>query len=151
MSQVEIILGEDVYGLGTAGDLVSVKPGYARNFLLPTGKAQVATKERVKELEHQKRVIADRTAKEMTDLESLKNKLEATALTFSAQAGDEGKLFGSITTQHIAEQLAEKGLKIDRRKIALHESIKSIGEHTIGVRLRNSLIAELKVTVEAAE
>ena len=90
-------------------------------------------------------------AREMKDLEALKTKLEATPLSFTAQAGEEGKLFGSITGQQITEQLAEKGLKIDRRKLALDEPIKSVGEHAVGVRLRAELIASLKVVVEAAE
>ncbi len=151
MALVDIILREDVYKLGAAGDLVSVKPGYAHNYLLPQGKAALATKQRVEELEHQKRVIAEKLARELKDLNALKHKLQSTAIEFEAQAGDEGKLFGSITAQQIAEQLGEKGLEVDRRKIELAEPIKTVGAHTVIIKLRGDLGAELKVTVTAAE
>jgi len=151
MGQVKLILKEEVIGLGAAGEAVSVKPGYARNFLLPQGKAVVATRGRVQEMEHQRRVIEERLAKEMKDLEGLKTRLEAASLEFVAQAGEEGKLFGSVTAQQLAEKLAEQGLKLDRRKISLDEPIRSLGEHHVTVRLRGDLTAELKVTVSAAE
>jgi large subunit ribosomal protein L9 len=151
MGLVKLILRDDVNKLGNAGDLVSVKPGFARNFLLPQGKAILATESRVKELEHQKRVIAERMAKETKDLEALKRRIESVALEFEAQAGEEGKLFGSVTSQQLAQQLAEKGVEIDRRKLVLDEPIKTLGEHTVCVRLRNELIAEVKVTVNPAE
>jgi large subunit ribosomal protein L9 len=151
MSLVKIILSEEVYRLGDAGDLVSVKPGYARNFLLPQGKAVLATRGRVKEIEHQKRIISDRLAKEMKDLEALKARLEAVVLEFDAQAGEEGKLFGSVTVQHLADQLAEKGQTVDRRKISLEEPIRSVGEHQVTVRLRGDHVATLKVIVSATD
>jgi large subunit ribosomal protein L9 len=151
MGLVQLILREDVHNLGDAGDLVSVKPGYARNFLIPEGKASMATAARVQELEHQKRVISDRLARDVSELEALKSRLESTPLSFTAQAGEEGKLFGSVTAAQLAEQLASKGIEIDRRKIALNEPIKSLGEHEVGVRLRRELVATVKVTVEAAE
>lgn len=151
MANVQLILREDVYRLGEAGDLVSVKPGYARNYLLPQGKAMLATARRVKELEHQKRVIADKLAKELADIEAVRARLAGVTLEFSAQAGEEGKLFGSVTSQQVAEQLAEKGFDVDRRKIALEEPIKNVGEHTVSIRLRGDIAAEVKVTVTAAE
>lgn len=150
MSLVKLILREEVRRLGDAGDLVSVKPGYARNYLLPQGKAVLATRGRVKEVEHQQRIISDRLAKDMKDLEALKVRLEAVVLEFSAQAGEEGKLFGSVTAQQLADQLAEKGQSIDRRKISLEEPIRSVGEHTVSLRLRADVVAELKVVVTAA-
>ena len=137
MAQVQLILREDVHRLGEAGDLVSVKPGYARNYLVPQGKAILATVGRVKELDHQKRVISERLAKELADLEAVKQRMASVVLEFSAQAGDEGKLFGSITAQQIGEQLAEKGFEIDRRKIELDEPIKALGEHEVPVKLRS--------------
>jgi large subunit ribosomal protein L9 len=151
MGTVQIILREDVLKLGNAGDLVTVKPGYARNFLVPQGKAMFATAQRVNEVEHQKRVISEKLAKEHGDLKAVKAKLDGVSLEFEAQAGDEGKLFGSITAQHIAEQLGEKGLDIDRRKLVLPESIKSVGEHSIAIKLRGALEARLKVVVTPAE
>jgi large subunit ribosomal protein L9 len=151
MGNVQVILSEDVHALGDAGEIVSVKPGYARNFLIPQGKALIATAERVNEVEHQKRVIAEKLAKELKDLTAVKSKLDATKLEIAAQAGDEGKLFGSVTAQNLSELLAEKGLDVDRRKIQLSEPIKTTGEHTVSIRLRSDVIAEFKVTVIAAE
>ncbi len=151
MSLVQVILREDVHALGDAGDIVSVKPGYARNFLIAQGKAMPATAERVNQVEHQKRVIAEKRAKEFSDLEAVKAKLDGTSLEIEAQAGEEGKLFGSVTAQNLAELLAQKGLEIDRRKIVLSEPIKTVGEHTVAIRLRSDVLAEFKVSVTAAE
>jgi large subunit ribosomal protein L9 len=151
MGLVQVILSEDVHALGIAGEVVSVKPGFARNFLIPQGKAMPATAERVHEVEHQQRVISEKRAKELTDLESVKARLDATQLEINAQAGDEGKLFGSVTAQNLADLLAEKGLDVDRRKIVLQEPIKTTGEHTVAIRLRSDVVAEFKVTVTAAE
>ncbi len=151
MALIQVILREDVHALGAAGDIVRVKPGYARNFLVPQGKATPATAERVNQVEHQKRVISEMRAKELTDLESVKAKLDGTKLEIEAQAGEEGKLFGSVTAQNLAELLAEKGLEVDRRKIVLTEPIKTVGEHTVSIRLRSDVVAKFNVTVKAAE
>ena len=151
MGLVQVILSEDVHALGDAGEIVSVKPGYARNYLIAQGKAMPATAERVNQVEHQQRVIAEKRAKELADLESVKSKLDGIALKIEAQAGDEGKLFGSVTAQNLAALLAEKGLKVDRRKIVLQEPIKTVGEHTVAIRLRRDVVAEFKVTVKAVE
>ena len=151
MSLVKLILREEINRLGDAGDVVSVKPGYARNFLLPQGKAVLATRGRVKEIEHQQRIIADKLAKEMKDLEALKARVENVVLEFEAQVGEEGKLFGSVTAQQLAEQLAEKGQKVDRRKISLEDPIRSVGEHTVSVRLRSDVVANVKVIVRALD
>ncbi|HIF98743.1 MAG TPA: 50S ribosomal protein L9 [Myxococcales bacterium] len=151
MSQVRIILREKIYRLGAAGDVVSVKPGYARNFLLPQGKAVLATRGKVQEIEHQQRVIGDRRAKELKDLEALKIRMEAVVLEFEAQVGEEGKLFGSVTAQQLADQLAEKGQVVDRRKISLEEPIRSVGEHTVSIRLQGDVTADVKVIVKAID
>jgi large subunit ribosomal protein L9 len=150
MALVQVILNEEVHNLGDAGDVVNVKPGYARNFLIPQGKALPATAARVHEVEHKRRVIAEKRSKELKDLESLKVRIEALALEISAQVGDEGKLFGSVTSANLAELLGGHGVEVDRRKIVLAEPIKSAGEHTVSVRLRNDVVANLKVTVTAA-
>jgi large subunit ribosomal protein L9 len=150
MGLVQVILNEDIHALGEAGEIVSVKPGYARNFLVAQGKAVLATAERVHQVEHQQRVISEKRAKEFNDLESVKTKLDAVKLEIEAQAGEEGKLFGSVTAQNLAELLAEKGLDIDRRKIVLPEAIKSLGEHRVKIRLRGDIVAEFEVTVTAA-
>ncbi len=151
MGLVQVILSEDVHALGNAGDIVSVKPGYARNFLVAQGKAMLATAERVHQVEHQQRVISEKRAKELKDLESVKAKLDAIKLEIEAKAGEEGKLFGSVTAQNLADLLAEKGLSVDRRKIVLAEPIKTVGEHQVAIRLCSDVVAEFKVVVKAAE
>lgn len=150
MGLVQVILQEDVYKLGDAGEIVSVKPGYARNYLIAQGKATIATAERVNEVEHQKRVISEKRAKELKDLEAVRNKLDGIEIEFEMQAGEEGKLFGSVTAQNLAEALAEKGLEVDRRKIALGEPIKTVGDHKVAIRLRSDVVAEFTVHVKAA-
>jgi large subunit ribosomal protein L9 len=150
MAQIQLILNEDVPNLGDAGDVVKVKPGFARNFLLPQGKAILATKEKVAEIEHHKRIIAERVAREMKNLEGTKKAMEKLALEIEMQAGSEGKLFGSVTNTAIAELLAAEGYEVDRRKITLSEPIKSVGDHTVPVKLKGTLVAQVKLTVKAA-
>jgi large subunit ribosomal protein L9 len=151
MAQVKLILKEDVANLGLAGDLVSVKPGYARNYLLPEGKAIPATESRMRELEHHRRIIAENVEKERRTLEAERRKLEGVVLEVTANVGEEGKLFGSVTSAQVAELLAEKGFKVDRRKIALDEPIKEVGDHAVPIRLHRDLVAHVKVKVSAAE
>ncbi len=150
MAQVRIILREDVHGLGIAGALVTVRPGYARNFLLPQGKAILATESTVRELEHHKRAIADKVAKELKSHRGLKDRLEGMKLTISVQVGEEGKLFGSVTSREIAELVAAQGVELDRRRIELTEPIKEAGVHNVPVRLHREVIAQLKLEVTAA-
>ena len=151
MRTVNLILQEDVPALGDAGDLVKTKVGYARNYLLPKGKAILATESKIKQLEHNKRVVEEKLAKQLKDLSALRDRLQNLALSFVAKSGEEGKLFGSVTSAHVAAMLSEKGFEIDRRKIALREHIKEVGEHTVPVRLRNELVAELTLKVSAEE
>ena len=151
MDAVKLILRESVPSLGEAGDLVSVRPGFARNFLLPQGKAVLATEGKVQELEHKKRVVAAKVAKERKELEALRDRIEAVELAVAARAGEEGKLFGSVTSAQIAELLQARGVEIDRRKIQLDEPIKELGEHTVEVRLLRDLVARVKVVVAAEE
>ncbi len=151
MDGVKLILRESVPSLGEAGELVTVKPGFARNFLLPQGKAILATESRVQELEHKKRVVASQVAKERKEHESLRDRIQALTLTVQARAGEEGKLFGSVTSAQVAELLAGQGIEIDRRKIVLDEPIKEIGEHEVEIRLHRDLLARVKVVVAAEE
>jgi large subunit ribosomal protein L9 len=150
MANVTLILREDVPSLGEAGDVVKVKPGFARNYLVPQGKAIVATEAGLRELEHHKRVVSEKLAKERKDLESLRDRLRALSLEVSARAGEEGKLFGSVTSAQIAELLAEKGFDIDRRRIDLPEAIKELGEHQVGIQLRGDVTAVVKLVVKPA-
>lgn len=149
MRQVKVILTESVGGLGDAGTMVAVKVGYARNYLLPQGKALLATESKVREFEHKRRVIADRAARELKDLQALRDRLQSLELEVTARVGDEGKLFGSVTTGNIAELLAGKGFEIDRRKILLGESLKEVGQHSIQIRLGPDLIAEVRLSINA--
>jgi len=150
MRAVKVILREDVPDLGEAGDLVSVKPGFARNYLLPQGKAIAATAANVKELEHQKRVIAEKVARDLRELEAERAKIHGAVVEIEVQAGEEGRLFGSVTSVMIAEKLAEQGLEVDRRRIALAEPIKEVGEHRVPVRLHRQVEATVTVKVVAA-
>jgi len=151
MDGVKLILRESVPSLGEAGDLVTVKPGFARNFLLPHGKAILATEGNVQELEHKKRVVAAKVAKQRKEHEGLRDRIQAIALTVQARAGEEGKLFGSVTSVQIAELLAGHGIDVDRRRIQLDEPIKELGEHSVEIRLQGELVARLKVVVAAEE
>jgi len=149
MRQVKVILREDVQGLGAAGDLVGVKVGYARNFLLPQGKALLATDSKVRELEHHKRVVLEKAARDLKDLKALCARLESVALEVTARVGEEGKLFGSITSSHIADLLAEKGYTVDRRKIHLSEPLREVGDHIVPIRLQRDLTANVSLKISA--
>ena len=151
MGLVKLVLREDVPKLGHAGEVVSVKPGYARNFLLPQGKAALASEARVKELDHHKRLIAEKVARDLKDLSAARDRLEQLELQVEAQAGEEGRLFGSVTAAQVAELIGEKGIEIDRRKIDLAEPIKEVGEHSVPIRLHREVIANVKLKVTAAE
>jgi large subunit ribosomal protein L9 len=147
MRQVKVILREAVPSLGEAGDLVGVKVGYARNYLLREGKAFLATASRVRELEHNKRVVAERAARELGDLEALRKRLQSLKLEVSARVGEEGKLFGSVTAANIATLLAEKGFDVDRRKIGIDDSLREAGDHVVPIRLHRDITAEVKLTI----
>jgi large subunit ribosomal protein L9 len=150
MAHVKLILSEDVPDLGDAGEVVSVKPGYARNFLLPKGKAILATEEKVRAIEHHKRAIAERVARELRDLRAAKDGLEQVQLEISAKAGEEGRLFGSVTATQVAELLVAKGFEIDRRRIEV-EPIKQTGDHVVDVKLHREVVAKVRLKVTAAE
>ena len=146
---MQVILREDVEHLGQIGDIVVVKPGYGRNYLIPRGLAVAANPKNVTRLEHDKRVIAAREAKLAKNAASLKAKIEGLELTIAKPVGDEDKLFGSVTTREIAEAAADKGVNLDRKKLDIGEPIRTIGEHKITVSLGREQRAELKVWVVA--
>jgi large subunit ribosomal protein L9 len=149
MRQVKVILREAIPSLGAAGDLVGVKVGYARNYLLPQGKALLATESKIRQLEHHKRVVTERAARDLKDLQALRDRLQSLSLEVTARVGEEGKLFGSVTTANIAELLAEKGFSIDRRKIDLAESLREVGDHVVTIRLGGGLTAEVPLKISA--
>ena len=147
MGQVKLILRESMPSLGEAGDLVSVKPGYAKNYLIPQGKAIFATESNVQEFEHHKRVVADKVAKDLKEFGAVKARIESLSLEVRARVGEEGKLFGSVTVVQIAELLGESGVEVDRRRIELAEPIRQEGEHSVAVKLHRDLVAQLKLRV----
>jgi len=150
---MEVILKEDVANLGHRGDVVKVADGYGRNFLLPRKLALQATAANKAVIEQMKAAAARRSAAEKVVAEELLAKLEPVALSFTRKAGENGQLFGSVTTTEIAAELATKGFEIDRRKISLTEPLKSLGEYTVAVKLHREVTAHIKVTVagEATE
>jgi large subunit ribosomal protein L9 len=148
---MEIILTENVEGLGTIGDQVKVKPGYGRNYLVPRGLAVVANTRNVKELEHQKRQMERKMQKVTQAAELQKKKVESVTCVLALRAGEDGKLFGSVTTMEIGAKLADAGVEVDRKKIQLEEPIKSLGEYEVPVKLDAGVVANIKVSVVAAE
>lgn len=144
---IEVILREDIKTLGRAGEMVRVKPGYARNYLLPQGLAYEATEGNRKRIAAETRVRAARNESERTEAERLAGTLSGISLTLTGKAGEEGKLFGSITSQDIADALAGQGYTFDRRRIELEHPIKTTGTHTVSVRLHPEVQAELRVSV----
>ena len=146
---MEVILREDVKSLVKAGDLVRVKPGYGRNYLLPSGLAYEATEGNKKRIAAETRARSTRAAAERTEAEGRAAQLGAVELTLKGKAGEEGKLFGSVTASDIAEALAARGFEVDRRRIELDQPIKSLGRHTVGVRLHADVRAEIRVDVVA--
>jgi len=146
---VKLILREHVDHLGDRGAIVSVKPGFARNFLIPKGLAYEATAGNLKVVEHQKRTWALRDAKETAQAEALRAGLEKVVLKVKKRAGDTGTLYGSVTKAEVVELLSAQGFDIDRRAIGPDEAIKAVGEYPITVKIHRGIKAELKLTVEA--
>jgi large subunit ribosomal protein L9 len=146
---IEVILREDVRTLGRAGEMVRVKPGYARNYLLPQGLAYEATEGNRKRIAAETRARASRDQAERSEAERLATTLSAVQISLRGKAGEEGKLFGSITSQDVADALAREGHTIDKRRIELEHPIKTVGEHAVRVRLHPEVHAELRVSVVA--
>jgi large subunit ribosomal protein L9 len=146
---MQLILKKTVDNLGEEGDVVKVKPGYGRNFLLPQGMAITATKGTLAQLEIEKVAIEARRKHQRDEAEALAKKLEATVITIEKRVGDENKLYGSVTTSDLADKLAEQGLVIDRRKIVIDEAIKTIGETSVTIKVGYQVIAKVKVNIVA--
>ena len=148
---MKVILQENIDTLGHIGDVVKVAPGYARNYLLPKGLALVANEKNTKAMEHAKRQLEYKKNKVLEQAKQLAARIEGLALTLAHQAGEEGKLFGSVTNMELAEQLKVQGLEIDRKKIVLAEPIKQVGEYAVPVKVHPEVTANLKVTIAKAE
>ena len=144
---MEIILQEDVENLGEIGDIVKVRAGYARNYLLPRGLALMANRRNVRVLEHQKRLVAARRERAQKNANAVRDRLSSLTLAIAARAGEEDKLFGSVTNIDIEKALQEQDVTIDRRKIILAEPIKQLGTYTVPIRLGGGVEASVTVQV----
>jgi len=146
---MKVILNEHIDHLGKAGEIVEVSDGFARNYLIPHGKAVLATTRSVRELEHAKREVQAQLLRERKTAEAMKAALEKVACNIVREAGEEEKLFGSVTNRDIAEALAVEGFTVDHRKIDLEMPIKTLGTFKIAIKLTTEVSAELKVRVVA--
>ena len=147
---VQVILNEDLPNLGRPGDVVKVRAGYARNYLLPRKLAVEANPRNLRAFEHQKRLALGKREALRSQALTEKERIEGLHLTIAARAGEEGKLFGSVTNIDLERALQEKGFAIDRRRIVLPEPVKQIGDYSVTVRLQPEVDANLKFSVAAA-
>lgn len=144
---MKVILRKDIETLGNIGDIVDVKEGYARNFLIPRKIAYTALSGNLKALEDEKKSIARKSKKELNAAEKVSTDLEKVSVTIPVQVGEEDKIFGSVTTQMIADALKEKDFDIDKRKIEIEESIKTLGIYNVNIKLHSNINASIKVWV----
>jgi len=144
---MKLILKEDVEKLGESGDIVDVKPGYGRNYLIPQGKAIMATDGAVKQLEMIKEKAERRAELTIEKAQDMADRLETTSVTIPVSVGEDERIHGSVTNQDIADALAERDIEIDRRKIEIDQDIKTLGEYTATVNLLNEIKATIKVWV----
>ena len=145
---MKVILADDVGGLGHRGDTVSVKPGYARNFLFPQGLAWEATTANTRRLTEEKKKYDEKTLREKGVAEEVSRKVQGLRLVVTKKAGEGDVLYGSVTPSEIADALAERGIEVDRRRVELAEPIKRLGEHTVHVRFHRDVVAEVIVEVQ---
>jgi large subunit ribosomal protein L9 len=144
---IEVILKEDVEHLGHRGDVVRVAPGYARNYLLPRRLALQVTQGNKRQIEHMKKVAAERAAEERASAEQLAQRLSAVVCVIARKVGETETLYGSVTSADIAEVLAAQGIAVDRRKIQLPEPIKHLGDHRVSIKIHRDVAAEITVQV----
>ena len=146
---MEIILKERVENLGKLGDKVSVKPGYARNYLLPQRKAVMATKENIAAFEKQKAELERREQERLQHARAQAEKIEGKTIRIGAHAGEQGKLFGSVGTREVSEALAQEGVSVQKRQVRMPEGpIRLVGEYTLGVHLYTGIDVELHISVQ---
>lgn len=144
---MKLILREDVNKLGDAGDIVEVKAGYGRNYLIPQGKAMMATEGALKQMERMKEKAERRAELTVEKAQEMAERLETTSVTIPVSVGEEDRIHGSVTNQDVAEALAERDINIDKRKISLDQDIKTLGEYTATVNLIGDIQAQIKVWV----
>lgn len=144
---MQVILTQDVENLGKAGEVVSVRPGYGRNYLVPRGFAVTATVRNKNRLEHERAVIARKVEKERAQANELANRINGMTLQFERMVGEDEKLFGSVTSRDIAEQLKKANVEVDHRWIQLEQPVKALGKYEVPVRLAAGIVATLKFWV----
>ncbi len=144
---MKVLLQADVESLGQAGDIVNVSDGYARNFLIPKKLAVIADEKNIRVFEHLKRQTEEKIKKIKKQAETLAEKISSLTLTIPAKAGEEGKLFGSITSINIANELKKQGFNVDRKKIMLDQPLKTLGEYEVKIKLDGNITATLKVSL----
>ena len=144
---MRVILKEDVKKLGSMGQIVTVADGFARNYLVPRGLAVEASSKNMKSLEHAQRVIQEKAKKVKESLQDFADRLSKITLVLQAKSGEEGKLFGSVTSMDIAEKLKSEGIEIDRKKISLEEPIKRLGTHTVSIHLHPEVNTQITLQV----
>ena len=146
---MKVILTEEIRGLGTRGDVVTVKDGYARNFLLPKNLAREASTGNLKQIEHERRKWSLLAQQEKDAAQKAADKVKGVKITIEKRVGEHGHLFGSVTANEIADALMEKGIEVDKRRIELEQPIKNLGVHDVDVRLHRDVTAQIKVEVIA--
>lgn len=144
---MKIILKEDVKSIGSMGQTVDVSDGFARNYLVPRGLAVEANVKNIKSLEHEKKVIQEKARKVKNSVQDLADRLANMTVVIKTKAGEEGKLFGSVTTMDIAEQLKNQGIEIDKKKISLDEPIKRLGTYAVNLRLHSEITTQVNIQV----
>jgi large subunit ribosomal protein L9 len=146
---MKVILTEEIRGLGTRGDVVTVKDGYARNFLLPKNLAREATTGNLKQIEHERRKWALLAQQEKDAAQKAADRVKGVKIRIEKRVGEHGHLFGSVTANEIADALMEKGIEVDKRRIELGSPIKNVGMHDVEVRLHKDVVAHIQVEVAA--
>lgn len=149
MANTTVLLRDDIDTLGGRGEVVKVKAGYARNYLLPRGLATLATKGNVKQIEKEREALLKRAAAERSTAEAQRDQMSSIALSFERKAGEGGTLFGSVTSMDVTEAIKAKGYEIDRRQVSLRDAIKETGEYTVSVKLYRDVVLQVPVTVTA--
>ena len=146
---MQVILREDIDNLGKIGDLVKVADGYARNCLVPAKKAIEATPKNLRAMDHARKMVSDRVRTLKKAAAADADKIKSLSIIIKAKTGEEGKLFGAVTSMDIAEAMQAQGVAIDKRKISLEEPIKRLGDYTVSVKLHTDVVIDLKVSVVA--
>ena len=148
---MKVILKEDVRNIGTMGQIVDVADGYARNFLVPKGLAVEANVKNIRALEHAKKTIQEKAKKIRGQAQDLSDKIANMTIVIKAKSGEEGKLFGSVTSMDIAEQMKNQGIDIDKKKIVIEEPIKRLGSYSVGIKLHSDVGSQVTLQVIAEE